>query len=469
MTETTPEDRLHMKNRTKLVHAGRHPGEQHGFVNTPVYRGSTVLFPTFDDFSRRTARFTYATQGTPTTAALESAWTELSGAAGTVLAPSGLAAITLALFAAVKSGDHILVTDAVYRPSRIFCDTVLRKMGVETTYYDPALGVSIESLIRPNTSVIFLETPGSQTFEVQDVPAIAGLARGKGICTILDNTWATPLLFPPHARGADMAVEAGTKYLGGHSDLLIGLVSANAEWFPRLRATFDAFAMCAGPEDVFLSLRGLRTLELRLREAERQALDLARWLAARKEVVQVLHPALPSCPGHDIWKRDFLGSSGLFSVLLHPCSPAAARRDARRAKAVRHGLFMGRLREPCHSLRLPELSQRDGVESARTRLALFRRPRRRPKIVIPSDFSIALDDAFGEGPGVLLISGTGSAAFGRGPGGQTGRCGGWGPCAATKQRRMDRPPSAECRDGVGRWPRAGDRARRCCAHRGAGE
>ena len=323
MTETTPEDRRHLKNRTKLVHAGRHPSEQHGFVNTPVYRGSTVLFPTVEDFSKRTARWTYATQGTPTTTALETAWTELSGAAGTVLAPSGLAAITLALFAAVKSGDHILVTDAVYRPSRIFCDTVLRRMGVETTYYDPALGVSIESLIRPNTSVIFVETPGSQTFEVQDVPAIAEVARAKQICLILDNTWATPLLFPPHARGADMAVEAGTKYLGGHSDLLIGLVSANADWFPRLRATFDAFSMCAGPEDVFLSLRGLRTLELRLKEAERQALDLARWLAARKEVAQVLHPAFPSCPGHIYWKRDFLGSSGLFSVLLQPCSPAA--------------------------------------------------------------------------------------------------------------------------------------------------
>ncbi|HUI20272.1 MAG TPA: cystathionine beta-lyase [Methylocella sp.] len=320
MTETTPSDRLSLKTRTKLVHAGRRPREQQGFVNTPVYRGSTILFPTLDDFSARKARFTYGTQGTPTTAALEDAWTELSGAAGTVLAPSGLAAITLALLTAVKSGDHILMTDAVYRPSRIFCDTVLTRMGVETEYYDPMLGAAIQSMIRPNTSVIFIETPGSQSFEVQDVPAIAALARAKGICTILDNTWATPLFFPPHARGADMAVEAGTKYLGGHSDLLIGLVSANAEWFPRLRATFDAFAMCAGPEDAFLSLRGLRTLDVRLREAERQALELAHWLAARKEVVQVLHPAFPSCPGHAIWKRDFLGSSGLFSVLLAPCS-----------------------------------------------------------------------------------------------------------------------------------------------------
>ncbi|MGH6863891.1 MAG: trans-sulfuration enzyme family protein, partial [Methylocella sp.] len=276
MTETPPQDRSPLKNRTKLIHAGRRPSDQHGFVNTPVYRGSTVLFPNLEDFLARKARFSYATQGTPTTAALETAWTELSGGVGTVLAPSGLAAITLALLAAVKSGDHILVTDAVYRPSRNFCATILARMGVETTYYDPAPGAAIEFLIRPNTSAILIETPGSQTFEIQDVPAIAALARSKGICTILDNTWATPLFFPPHARGADMAVEAGTKYLSGHSDLLIGLVSANAEWFPRLRATFDAFAMCAGPEDVFLSLRGLRTLDLRLREAERQALDLAR-------------------------------------------------------------------------------------------------------------------------------------------------------------------------------------------------
>jgi cysteine-S-conjugate beta-lyase len=323
MTETTPQDRINLKNRTKLAHAGRRPSNQHGFVNTPVYRGSTVLFPTLEDFLARNAPFSYGTKGTPTIEALESAWTELAGAAGTVLAPTGLAAITLALFTAVKAGDHILVTDAVYLPSRIFCDTVLARMGVETTYYDPLLGTGIEHLIRPHTSVIFIETPGSQTFEVQDVPGIAALARSKGICTILDNTWATPLFFPPHARGVDIAVEAGTKYLGGHSDLLIGLVSATSSWFPRLRATFDAFAMCAGPEDVFLALRGLRTLDLRLREAERQALDLAHWLADRKEVVRVLHPALSSCPGHDLWKRDFFGSSGLFSVLLTPCPRTA--------------------------------------------------------------------------------------------------------------------------------------------------
>ncbi|WP_034994834.1 cystathionine beta-lyase [Beijerinckia mobilis] len=323
MTETTRETRQRFKSRTKLVHAGRTPSEQFGYVNTPIYRGSTVLYPTFEDLSARRGRFSYGTQGTPTTQSLETAWSEIAGAAGTVLVPTGLAAITLALLTAVKAGDHILVTDSVYRPSRNFCDTILQRMGVETTYYDPLIGAGLEALVRPNTSVVFLETPGSQSFEIQDVAAIEAVAAAHDLCTIIDNTWATPLFFPPHERGMDLAVEAGTKYLSGHSDLLLGLVSANQRWYPRLRATWDAFSMCPGPEDVFLALRGLRTLELRLREAERQGLAMARWLAQRPEVVQVLHPALPDCPGHDLWKRDFLGSSGLFSVLLKPASREA--------------------------------------------------------------------------------------------------------------------------------------------------
>ncbi len=323
MAETLVENRKNLKSRTKLVHAGRKPSEQSGFVNTPIYRGSTVLFPTLDDLIARRMPFTYGTQGSPTTQALETAWTDLSGAKGTVIVPTGLAAIALALLAAVKAGDHILVSDSVYRPNRNFCDTILKKMGVETTYYDPLLGAGIEALVRPNTSGIFLETPGSQTFEIQDIPAIVAVAKAKGICTILDNTWATPLFFQAHAHGIDMSLEAGTKYLSGHSDLLLGLVSANETWYPALHATFDAFAMCPGPEDVFLALRGLRTLELRLREAERQGLAMAQWLSTRKEVVKILHPAFPDCPGHAIWKRDFLGASGLFSVLLAPCSHAA--------------------------------------------------------------------------------------------------------------------------------------------------
>jgi len=323
MAETPANNHKNLKTRTKLVHSGRKPSEQSGFVNTPIYRGSTVLFPTLDDLMNRRMPFTYGTQGSPTTEALQTAWTDLSGAKGTVIVPTGLAAIALALLAAVKAGDHILVSDSVYRPNRHFCDTVLKRMGVETTYYEPLIGADIEKLIRPNTSVIFLEAPGSQSFEMQDIPAIVAVARPKGICTILDNTWATPLFFQAHAHGVDMSLEAGTKYLSGHSDLLLGLVSANERWFPALHSTFDAFAMCPGPEDVFLALRGMRTLELRLHEAQRQALAMAEWLSHRKEVVQVLHPALPSFPGHKIWKRDFLGASGLFSVLLAPCSQTA--------------------------------------------------------------------------------------------------------------------------------------------------
>ena len=310
--------RASLRSRTRLVHAGRHPSDQHGFVNTPIYRGSTVLFDDADSLRRGDARYTYGTRGTPTTTALEEAWTEISGAAGTVLTPSGLAAITVALLSVLKAGDHLLVTDSAYRPTRRFCDGVLKRFGVTTTYYDPDVGAGIADLIRHDTRAVLVEAPGSQSFEVQDVPAIAAAAHARGLCVIMDNTWATPLFFPAHARGVDIVIEAGTKYLSGHSDLLLGLTSATAEYWPSLHQTSTDFAMCAGPEDVFMALRGLRTMELRLREAERQALAMAAWLAARPEVLRVLHPALPTCPGHLTWKRDFLGSSGLFSVILHP-------------------------------------------------------------------------------------------------------------------------------------------------------
>jgi cystathionine beta-lyase len=311
------------RERTRLVHAGRDPFEQHGFVNTPIYRGSTVLYPTVDDIKHRRGRYSYGTKGTPTTDALETAWTALVGGAGTVLTPSGLAAVTVGLLACLKSGDHLLVTDSVYRPTRVFCETVLKRFGVETTYYDPLIGDGIETLIRPNTAAVLTEAPGSQSFEMQDIPAIAAVAHRHGACVLMDNTWATPLLFSPHAHGVDIAIEAGTKYLSGGSDLLLGLTSANETWWRRLRDTYDAFAMVAGPEDVFLGLRGLRTMSLRLREHEKQGLEMARWLAARPEVERVLHPGLESDPGHAIWKRDFKGASGLFSIILKPASADA--------------------------------------------------------------------------------------------------------------------------------------------------
>ncbi len=323
MSKLTNDTRKQLRRRTRLVHAGRDPDQQFGFVNTPIYRGSTVLYPSVESLTTRDIPYTYATKGTPTTRALEEAWTELAGAADTVLAPSGLAAITLALLTALKAGDHLLVTDSAYGPTRHFCDTVLARLGIETTYYDPLVGADIAALFRPNTTAVLTEAPGSQSFEMQDIPAIAAVAHAHKACVIMDNTWATPLFFPPHEHGVDLAIEAGTKYLSGHSDLLLGLVSANRAWAKRLRNTFDAFAMCAGPEDAFLCLRGLRSMELRLREAESQGLALARWLSGRDEVLRVLHPALPSDPGHAIWARDFSGSSGLFSVILKPASSQA--------------------------------------------------------------------------------------------------------------------------------------------------
>src|SRR4051812_41236085 len=309
---------------TQLVTAGRVPAEQHGFVNTPIYRGSTVLYPNTEKFLKRDAKYTYGTKGTPTTNSLEVAWTELSGAAGTVLVPSGLAAISIALLSCVKAGDHLLVPDSVYRPTRNFCESVLKKFAVETTYYDPLLGASVERLFKPNTRAVFTEAPGSLSFEMQDIPAIASVAHARDLTVLMDNTWATPLFFPPHARGVDIAIEAGTKYCSGSSDLLLGMVSANERCWRELRATFDSMAICAGPEDVFLALRGLRSMRTRLLQHQQSALTIATWLATRPEVARVLHPALESDPGHAIWKRDFSGSSGLFTIIPKPMPQAAA-------------------------------------------------------------------------------------------------------------------------------------------------
>lgn len=308
---------------TLVTQAGRDPAAHFGFVNPPIYRGSTVLFPTVAAIETLDQPYTYGTKGTPTTRALEHAWSEIAGAADTVLVPSGLAAIDLALLTATHAGAHILVVDSAYQPTRSFCDTILKRFGVTTEYYDPLIGGDIARLIRPETTAVLLESPGSQSMEIQDIPAIAALARERGVCVILDNTWATPLFFPPHEHGVDLAIEAGTKYLSGHADLLIGLVSANARWAKKLRATFNAFAIGASPDDAALALRGLRTMHLRLRAQEQAGLEIARWLATRPEVSRVLHPALPDHPGHALWKRDFAGASGVFSIVLKPVSKAA--------------------------------------------------------------------------------------------------------------------------------------------------
>lgn len=314
MTESTALPDLGIS--TQLTVLGRNPDEQYGFVNPPLYKGSTVIHKTLDDIEHLRSRFFYGTAGSPTIENLENAWTQLTGAAGTVLSLSGLGSVTLVLLNLTKAGDHILVSDSVYRPTRMFCDGLLTRFGVKTEYYDPLVGKGIESLIRPNTSVIWLESPGSQTMEIQDIPTLVQVAKKHGVKTVLDNTWATPLFFNAHGHGIDISVEAGTKYLGGHSDILLGLASANKETWPLLRTTYDAMSMLPVADDCLLALRRMWTLSLRLKDVERKALGLATWLKGREEVEKVLHPAFEDCPGHEYWLRDYKGSSGLFTIVL---------------------------------------------------------------------------------------------------------------------------------------------------------
>ncbi|HEX3939217.1 MAG TPA: cystathionine beta-lyase [Xanthobacteraceae bacterium] len=305
---------------TKLVTAGRDPQSYHGFVNPPVYHASTVLYPNAEDFLAHRARYQYGRRGTPTTEALELALQELEGpqCAGVSLVPSGLAAISAALLSVVQVGDHLLVTDSAYGPTRNFCGQILSRLGVTTTYYDPGIGGAIVDLIQPNTRAIYLEAPGSLSFEMQDVGAIAKAAHAKGAVVMMDNTWATPLYFRPLDHGVDLVIQAGTKYIGGHSDVMLGTISANAATVAALKNTVRLTGLCEGPDDVYLGLRGLRTLGVRLERHYQSGLAVARWLEQRSEVLRVLHPALESHPGHAIWKRDFTGASGLFSMVLKP-------------------------------------------------------------------------------------------------------------------------------------------------------
>ena len=306
------------KDLTRLVHAGREPARHHGFVNTPIYRGSTILFPTVEALEANAQDFTYGRLGTPTVRALEEAIAELEGGQRTLLTPSGLSAIATSLLAFLAAGDEVLVSDSVYRPTRRFCDSVLKRLGVKTIYYDPLIGAGIDKLITKKTKVVFTESPGSQTFEVQDIPAIAKAAHAAGAVVILDNTWATPLFFKPFAHGADVSIQAATKYIGGHADIMLGSVTMNERTTLAVAKTHEDLGLCTGPEDVYLGLRGLRSLGVRLDRHQRSALEMARWLAERPEVARVIHPGLPSDPGHTIWKRDFTGASGLFSIVLKP-------------------------------------------------------------------------------------------------------------------------------------------------------
>jgi cysteine-S-conjugate beta-lyase len=305
---------------TKLVHGGRRREWRGRLVNPPVHRASTILFDSVAEMRSAAPEFGeyyYGLHGTPTQWALSEALTELEpGAAGTALYPSGLAAVTAALLSVLSAGDELLMTDSVYGPTRRFCDAFLKRYGVATLYYDPLVGAGISELIGERTRAIFLESPGSLTMEVQDVPAICAAAKARGVATLLDNTWATPLFFPAIAAGVDLSILAGTKYVGGHADVMLGSVTAAAEYYPKLERTSWDLGQSVSPDDAWLCSRGLRTMGVRLRQHESSALRIARWLREQPQVAAVLHPALPDCPGHDSWTRDFKGSSGLFSFVL---------------------------------------------------------------------------------------------------------------------------------------------------------
>lgn len=323
MPASDKKQRPPLRPATKVVHSGRDPHACYGFVNPPVYRGSTVLFPTVEKLWKRDQEYCYGRTSTPTVAAMERAIADVEGGEATALTASGYQAVSTAIFAFVEAGDHILVSDSVYQPTRHFCDKLLAKLGVETTYYDPLIGAGIETLVRPSTRLIFTESPGSQTFEVQDIPAIAAVARKRDLWLLMDNTWASPLYFRPFEHGVDVSIQAATKYIVGHADAMLGAITSNARAAPHIARTKELLGVCPGSEETYLGMRGLRTLATRLAAHQRAGIDMANWLEARPEVARVLHPALASHPQHELWKRDFLGASGLFAIILKPVSNAA--------------------------------------------------------------------------------------------------------------------------------------------------
>jgi cystathionine beta-lyase len=304
------------KPATRLVHIGRDKSITGSFVNPPVVHASTVLFDTVDDMIHRRQRYVYGRRGTPTSEALESAVGELEGAVGTVLCPSGLSAIATALLSCLSAGDHLLMVDCVYAPARHFATTVLRRLGVTTTFFDPTIGAGVATLFTERTRAVYLEAPGSLTFEMQDLPAIAAAAHGREATVLFDNTWATPLYCRPLDLGADLSIQAGTKYIGGHADVMLGTVAANERAWLGLKGTYSNLGLHVGPDDVFLGLRGLRTLDVRLERHMRSAATVGDWLAGRSEVARVLYPPRADDPGHALWKRDMTGATGLFSIVL---------------------------------------------------------------------------------------------------------------------------------------------------------
>jgi cystathionine beta-lyase len=318
-----------MKRDTQIVNLGRDPESHYGTVNPPVCHASTIVFPTVGELETRGKRpgkqLFYGILGTPTSFALEEAIAKLEGGYDTKVFPSGLAAIAVTLMTYLKTGDHLLMVDSVYGPTRRFCDNDLSRFGVEITYYDPLIGPRIAELFRVNTKVIYVESPGSNTFEIQDVPAISEAAKRKDIKVIMDNAWATPLYFKPFEHGVDISIQPVTKYISGHSDVMLGAVTTTETDWPALKSAARNFGQGAAPDDCYLALRGLRTMHVRLERHQKTGLTLAEWLQGRPEVDRVLHPGLPVAPGHELWKRDFLGASGLFGVILKPCPREALK------------------------------------------------------------------------------------------------------------------------------------------------
>ena len=310
------------KKETSIVTAGRKPQWTNGVVNPPVVRASTVVFNTVDEMNNALSNvhnqtMVYGRRGTSTAFAFSDAMTELEGGAGCALYPSGTAAITNSILSFIKTGDHLLMVDTAYEPTRDYCDKVLAKMGVETTYYDPLIGAGIEALIKENTRIVFLESPGSITMEVQDVPTISKIAHEHNCIVMLDNTWGAGIHFSPFDYGVDISIQAATKYIVGHSDVMLGTATATEKYWPQLRDHSYLMGQCTSPDDLYLALRGIRTIGVRLKQHQENTLKIVDWLTSREEVETILHPAFPSCPGHEFFKRDFTGSNGLFSFVLN--------------------------------------------------------------------------------------------------------------------------------------------------------
>jgi cystathionine beta-lyase len=313
---------------TQILHAGRDPDRNMGVVNPPVYHCSTVIFKSLQELletrkdraSGAYVGFTYGREGTATTRAFEDAITLLEGGYRAVVTSCGLGAIAASLTAFLNAGDHLLIVDSLYGPARHFCEDFLKKFGVDVSYYRPTIGEGIAALFQDNTKVVYMESPGSLTFEMTDVPAIARLCRARGITTIMDNTWGSPVCFRPLSHGVDVSINAATKYISGHSDLMLGIAVCTEDAFIPVKKTASGSGYCGGPDDVYMAMRGLRTLSLRMQRHQENAMAVAMWLKTRPEVARVLYPALPDDPGHAIWKRDFTGASGLFGIVLNACT-----------------------------------------------------------------------------------------------------------------------------------------------------